>query len=92
MNLTDLKRKYNKALRNAAAALLLALFAAVYLADMFIYQEPLLLAFGAVLVLAVYLLMQRDVWLTQPYINRVPNLSDGGFDIEQLPLEAVAKG
>ena len=72
MNPTDLKRKYNKALRNAAAALLLA--------------------FGAVLVVAVYLLMQRDVWLTQPYINRVPNLSDGGFDIEQLPLEAVAKG
>ena len=120
MNPTDLKRKYNKALRNAAAALLLALFAAVYLADMFIYREPLLLAFGAVatalygglvlwfnlrwrskfafknytfsrvrlavglgavLVLAVYLLMQRDVWLTQPYINRVPNLSDGGPDI-----------
>ena len=81
MNLTDLKRKYNKALRNAAAALLLALFAAVYLADMFIYREPLLLAFGAVLALAVYLLMQRDVWLTQPYINRVPNLSDGGPDI-----------
>ena len=48
MNPTDLKRKYNKALRNAAAALLLALFAAVYLADMFIYREPLLLAFGAV--------------------------------------------
>ena len=36
---------------------------------------------AAVAVIAVYLLMQRDVWLTQPYINRVPNVYEGDVGI-----------
>ena len=31
---------------------------------------------GVVVLVAGYILIQRDVWLTQPYINRVPNLSE----------------
>lgn len=36
------------------------------------------IALAVVAVLAFYVFIQRDVWLTQPYINRVPNVSVEG--------------
>ena len=36
---------------------------------------------GVVALLAIYLLLQRDVWLTQPWINRVPNVSERRVEV-----------